>query len=77
MENHSDSKTASLKGKTIRDIVAESNGHFDGLTTFYLHDTLGFHVDVLEFLASRKGWTVDRKGYDELMEQQREKSRSK
>jgi alanyl-tRNA synthetase len=66
-----------FKGKSIREIVAEANGHFDGLTAFYLHDTMGFHVDVLTFLAGRKGWTVDREGYNELMEQQREKSRSK
>lgn len=67
------STVSRLKGKTVREIVAESNGHFDGLTTFYLHDTLGLRVEVLEFLASRKGWQVDREDFDRIMQEQRDK----
>jgi alanyl-tRNA synthetase len=64
-----------LRGKSVREIVAQSNGKFDGLTAFYLHDTLGFHIDALQFLAEHRGWTVDRNEFNRLMSAAREKSR--
>ena len=47
----------------------------DASDAFALHDTYGFPIDLTEVMAQERNMTVDRKGYDELMEIARETSR--
>ena len=42
---------------------------------FQLYDTFGFPLDLTELLARERGLTVDTKGFEALMEEQRERAR--
>ncbi len=42
---------------------------------FELYDTYGFPLDLTELMARERGLTVDVAGFEELMEQQRERAR--
>ncbi|MDY6788109.1 MAG: alanine--tRNA ligase, partial [candidate division WOR-3 bacterium] len=53
-----------------------SSGFMDGKTMFKLYDTFGFPVDLLEQMAMEDGLSIDRKGFDKLLEEARERSRS-
>ncbi|MBL7999862.1 MAG: alanine--tRNA ligase, partial [Candidatus Kapabacteria bacterium] len=46
-----------------------------GEDAFQLYDTYGFPIDLTQLLAREYGLTVDTKRYDELMEEQKERSR--
>ncbi len=48
----------------------------DAKSAFKLHDTFGFPIDLTEVMAEERGVIVDRDGYEQLMEQARETSRS-
>jgi len=48
---------------------------FTGEDTFLLYDTFGFPVDLTQLMAAERGFTVDMKEYERLMEQRREQSR--
>jgi alanyl-tRNA synthetase len=48
----------------------------DAKSAFTLHDTFGFPIDLTEIMAEEQGVTVDRSGYELLMEQARETSRA-
>ena len=58
-------KTASLKG-----------GIVPGDLVFLLYDTYGFPADLTADVARERDLTIDDKGFDALMEQQRERARS-
>lgn len=60
IEDHKDSGKKTIEGKTV----------------FYLHDTLGFPLEVTEEIASDEGMEVDREGFERLMEEQRERART-
>ncbi len=49
---------------------------FPGKATFELYDTYGFPLDMTQVLATERGLTVDEKGFDKLMEEQRERGRA-
>ncbi|MDF1544210.1 MAG: alanine--tRNA ligase [bacterium] len=56
--------------------AAGANGKtIDGATVFRLYDTYGFPFDLTEILASEKGLSLDKAGFDRAMEEQKEKSR--
>ena len=57
-------KTANMNGQQIAGDVA-----------FLLYDTYGFPVDLTADLARERGLTVDEKGFNELMETQRQRAR--
>ncbi|MGK0385140.1 MAG: alanyl-tRNA synthetase, partial [Bacteroidia bacterium] len=59
--NHVDS----LKGKTI-----------DGRFAFELYDTFGFPIDLTELMAREKGLNVDIQGFNEGLQEQKERSRA-
>ncbi len=48
----------------------------DGEVAFRLHDTYGFPIDLTVELAAEYGVRVDRAGFDEALEEQRQRSRS-
>lgn len=55
----------SLRGKTI-----------DGGFAFELYDTFGFPIDLTELMAREKGLHVDLQGFNEGLQQQKERSRA-
>lgn len=59
--------------------VAKGGGKhlIDGKTAFYLHDTLGFPLELTEEIAQDSGMQVDVDGFEKLMEEQKHRARSK
>lgn len=64
-----------LLARVIDEHRAQGLETIDGKTVFYLHDTLGFPLEVTEEIAADKGMKVDRESFDSLMEEQRERAR--
>ena len=52
-----------------------TGGQFPADAAFFLHDTCGFPIDLTEQMCREKELTVDRPGFDERMEAQRQRSR--
>ncbi|MGL6094946.1 MAG: alanine--tRNA ligase-related protein, partial [Fimbriiglobus sp.] len=48
---------------------------FAGSSAFKLHDTYGIYIDIVEQMAAERNFTVDRSGFDKLMEGARNRSR--
>ena len=48
---------------------------FSGADAFKLYDTFGFPIDLTAEMAEEEGMTVDREGFDRLMEEQRDQAR--
>ena len=44
----------------------------DGEDVFKLYDTYGFPVDLTNVMAQEKGFSIDEKGFNKLMEKQRQ-----
>jgi alanyl-tRNA synthetase len=64
--------------RRIEDFIA-ANGKtkvVDGQTAFELYDTYGFPFDLTKLIASENGFTVDEKGYNVAMEEQKTRSRA-
>jgi alanyl-tRNA synthetase len=47
----------------------------NGDDVFKLYDTYGFPVDLTKVMAAEKGFTIDEKGFDMLMDKQKQKGR--
>ena len=47
----------------------------DGKTAFELYDTFGFPIDLTRLIASENGFEVDEKGFEDLLHEQKERSR--
>ena len=62
--------------KEIGALKESSKGQLSGEVAFLLHDTYGFPLDLTEDLAQEQGLGVDREGFSQQMELQRERSRS-
>ncbi|OFW66879.1 MAG: alanine--tRNA ligase [Actinobacteria bacterium RBG_16_68_21] len=63
-----------LLGSQLEEL--EEGGVLEGETAFKLHDTYGFPVELVEEIASERGVTVDRNGFDREMERQRARARA-
>lgn len=64
-----DSLIASAKEKGLRELP--------GKDAFLLYDTFGFPIDLTKDMARDAGLTVDEKGFEEAMAEQRKRSRGK
>jgi alanyl-tRNA synthetase len=64
-----------LLERVIDDHASDGKDTIDGKTIFYLHDTLGFPLEVTEEIVADKGMKIDREGFDVLMEEQRVRAR--
>jgi alanyl-tRNA synthetase len=58
------------KTTEIKDYVVKGN------IAFELYDTYGFPLDLTKLIASEKGWIVDEIGFEESMQQQKNRSRA-
>ena len=47
-----------------------------GSAAFKLYDTYGFPLDLTELMARERGLTVDKDGFEKLMEEQRARARA-
>ena len=56
--------------------LAQGANTIPGAEAFALHDTFGFPIELTEEIASARGITVDRGGFEREMEQQRSRARS-
>jgi alanyl-tRNA synthetase len=53
-----------------------SSGKISGNDAFLLHDTYGLYIDITEQMAQEAGLTVDRPGFEQLMEESRARARA-
>jgi len=64
-----------LLGGVIDDLEGGGKDTINGKTVFYLHDTLGFPLELTEEIALDRGIGVDREVFNVLMEEQKERAR--
>jgi alanyl-tRNA synthetase len=70
-------KTKNVDGKRVLDkSSAEAKKAISAQNAFDLFTTYGFPIELTEEIASEKGLIVDRKGFEKLMVEHREKSRA-
>jgi len=63
--------------KKVDEITASSGDKtIPGEVAFELNDTFGFPIDLTELIAKEKGWTVDIKGFEAALQQQKDRSRA-
>ena len=55
---------------------AAASGNISGAFAFKLYDEQGFPLDLTELMARERGLTVDREGFEKLMEEQRTRARA-
>lgn len=69
-----------IRGKQILEGYIQVNGNnnlISGLQAFTLYDTYGFPLEVVQLVAAEHGCIVDYAGFENQMEQQRQKSGKK
>ncbi|MBN8866875.1 MAG: alanine--tRNA ligase [Solirubrobacterales bacterium] len=71
-----DRGTALLE-EIVEKALADSNSWISAEDAFKLHDTFGFPYDLTREMVSERGLSVDDQGFEELMEQQRTRARSR
>ena len=59
----------------LEQAIAEADGILSGATAFELHDTYGFPIDLTVEIAGESGFEVDRVGFAELMDQQKNRAK--
>jgi len=60
----------------IQDMMKNNEKYLDGEKAFKLYDTYGFPLDLTKEILEEEGLAVDEKGFNEYMEEQREKARA-
>jgi len=63
--------------KELQKVIARSQQTISGEDAFRLHDTLGLPLELTRDVAEKNGLAVNSSDYHHLLEQQRERSRSK
>ena len=69
-------KTLDKGLKRIDDIIAGAGKQIEGKAAFELFDTFGFPVDLTRLIAEENQLTVDEKGFEAEMQQQKNRSRA-
>ncbi|NSL89097.1 alanine--tRNA ligase [Chitinophaga sp. Mgbs1] len=63
--------------RRIEDFMQQAAGKaIDGKTAFELYDTYGFPYDLTTLIAAENSFTVDEKGFEAAMKQQKDRSRA-
>lgn len=70
------SEGADRVGEALSGLRRRGESLLDGATVFRFYDTYGIPLDVIEEIAKDEGVSLDREGYDALLEKQRRTSRS-
>ncbi|MDR0500096.1 MAG: alanine--tRNA ligase [Coriobacteriales bacterium] len=60
----------------LLDVSKTDDAVIDGATAFELHDRFGFPIELTIEIASEKGISVNREGFEALMSKQRERARA-
>jgi len=58
------------------DSLQLTDGNIDGSTAFELYDTYGFPIDLTRMIADEKGWTIDEKGFESALAEQKARGRA-
>ena len=66
----------SCSAQLVAEAKAANTSWVDAADAFQLHDTYGFPYDLTKELLAEQGLSVDDDGFEELMEEQRERARS-
>ena len=53
-----------------------TDGKVSGQDAFELYDTFGFPIDLTRLIASENGWTVDERGFEKALQEQRDRSKA-
>lgn len=69
-------KTLDKGLKRIDDIIAQSKQQIEGKAAFELFDTFGFPIDLTRLIAAEHQLTIDEKGFEAEMQQQKNRSRA-
>ena len=64
-----------LLARLVAQAKAEETSWIDAADAFKLHDTYGFPYDLTKELLAEEGLSVDDSGFEELMEEQRQRAR--
>jgi alanyl-tRNA synthetase len=79
-EEESFGRTLERGTELLERLIAEAKGAgtswIDAADAFQLHDTFGFPYDLTKELLADQGLSVDDAGFDELMEEQRQRART-
>ena len=70
------SEGADRVGEALSEIRRRGESRLPGETVFRFYDTYGIPLEVIEEIAKDEGVSVDRQGYEALLEKQRRASRS-
>jgi alanyl-tRNA synthetase len=62
--------------RRISDMVQSKSNEISGKDTFELYDTYGFPVDLTRLIAAENNMTIDEKGFEKEMQQQKNRSRA-
>jgi len=64
--------------KIFNEYIEKEKGgkQISGSFAFKLNDTYGFPIDLTSLMARENGWTVDAKGFEEELQQQKNRSRA-
>jgi alanyl-tRNA synthetase len=65
-----------LLGQLVAEARESETSWIDAAAAFKLHDTYGFPYDLTKELLAEEGLAVDDSGFEELMEEQRQRARS-
>lgn len=65
-----------LFDEVVKKLHKKKEKVISGDEVFKLYDTFGFPVDLTSIMAQEKGLAIDESGFNELMEEQKERSRS-
>jgi len=65
-----------LLERLVAEAEAEETSWIDAADAFKLHDTYGFPYDLTKELLAERGLAVDDAGFEELMEEQRQRART-
>ncbi len=58
-------------------VISETNGtELNGAKAFELYDTFGFPIDLTSLILKEKGFTLDEKGFEKAMQEQKNRSRA-
>ncbi|UOE51503.1 alanine--tRNA ligase [Mucilaginibacter sp. SMC90] len=59
-----------------KSVIGNTDKVLSGALAFELSDTYGFPIDLTELMAREIGWTVDMKGFEDALQEQKTRSRA-